>query len=112
MRMTNTLIVAAVLGAVFLQGPTRPDAVTAGFRYESAITSESHLGSTGFAQNDPKKLPDNVSTDDPSKTRDDTDRPKATAPEKKVPEEIKPVKPFVPSETIPADQGVDFPYDI
>jgi len=110
--MTNKLILAVALWAACLQGGTRPDTVTAGFRYESAITSGPHQGTTGFAQNEPKKLPDAVSTGGPSKTRDDTDRPKTSTPEKTVPEEIKPVKPFVPSETIPADQGVDFPYDI
>jgi hypothetical protein len=32
--------------------------------------------------------------------------------EKDDPRTRKQLKPFVPSETIPADQGVDFPYDI
>jgi hypothetical protein len=32
--------------------------------------------------------------------------------EEKAPEKVKQRTPFVPSEKIPADQGVDFPYDI
>ena len=44
----------------------------------------------------------------------DTD---AAEPEKNItdtapPKNAEPLNPFVPSETIPADQGVDFPYDI
>lgn len=50
-----------------------------------------------------------TSTDDPEKTGTTSSQ---QLPEKKAPENQKQLKPFVPSEEIPADQGVDFPYDI
>lgn len=112
MTMTNRFFIAIALWATCLQGAIWPATVPAGFRYEFNVMPGHDSGSTDFAQNDQRKPPDSVYTDDASKTRDDTNKPKASAPEKTEPEKVKPVKPFVPSETIPADQGVDFPYDI
>jgi len=54
-----------------------------------------------FAQNGPKKRSNTATNND--------DFPKA---EEKTNPSAKQIKPFVPSEKIPADQGVDFPYDI
>ncbi|MBW1840293.1 MAG: hypothetical protein JRF27_02020 [Deltaproteobacteria bacterium] len=42
----------------------------------------------------------------------DTTLPDTPKKEENAPKKTEPLKPFVPSEKIPADQGVDFPYDI
>ena len=112
MTMTNRFFIAIVLLGSCLTGVTWAGTVPAGFLYDLNVPLGQYLGSTYFAQNDSKKPSDNVSTDDASKTHKDTNKPKTLTPEKNVSKKIKPVKPFVPSETIPADQGVDFPYDI
>jgi len=65
-----------------------------------------------FAQNDPKKTSNTVTADDLSKADKKTTQSKTLTKEKNVRKNTKQLKPFVPSETIPADQGVDFPYDI
>ncbi|MBW2604659.1 MAG: hypothetical protein JRE28_10150 [Deltaproteobacteria bacterium] len=110
--MANRFFIAvALLGTCFL-GATWAGTVPAGFLYELSVPFGQHIGSTCFAQNDPPKPSDSVSTDDSSKTHKDTNKPKTLTQEKNVPEKTKPVKPFVPSETIPVDQGVDLPYDI
>lgn len=65
-----------------------------------------------FAQNDPKK-PSNADTaEDLSKTKEKETPSKPRTKHKSAQERPKQIKPFVPSEKIPADQGVDFPYDI
>lgn len=111
MTMANRFLTAmALLGCLF--GTTWTTTVSEGFPYEINEPFGRHLGSTCFAQNDPKKPSDRVSHDEASKTRNDTNKPKTLTEEKNVPKKTKPVKPFVPSETIPADQGVDLPYDI
>ena len=65
-----------------------------------------------FAQNDPKKTSNTVTANDLSKAEGKTTQSKTLTKEKNVRKNTKQLKPFVPSETIPADQGVDFPYDI
>ena len=64
------------------------------------------------AQNDPQKTSNTVTADDLSKAEGKTTQSKTLTKEKNVRKNTKQLKPFVPSETIPADQGVDFPYDI
>ncbi len=112
MTMINRFIIAIALLGACLFGATWAGTVSAGFLYEFNVSLGQHLGSTYFAQNDPKKPSDDVSTDDASKTQKETSKPETLTQEKNVPKKTKPVKPFVPSETIPVDQGVDFPYDI
>ncbi len=58
-------------------------------------------------QNDTKKSSEPVGTNDEKETEGKTFKKEKEDPRKK-----KQLKSFVPSETIPADQGVDFPYDI
>jgi hypothetical protein len=67
---------------------------------------------TFFAQNDQKKTSDDFGGKGVEKADEDTTQPKTLTQEKNAPKKAKELKPFVPSETIPADQGVDFPYDI
>lgn len=112
MTITNKFFIAIALLGTYLSGATWAGTVPAGFLYELNVPLGQHLGSTYFAQNDQKKPSDNVSFDDASRTHKDTNKPKTLIQEKNVPKKTKPVKPFVPSETIPVDQGVDFPYDI
>ena len=112
MTMANRFFIAIALLGTCLFGATWAGTVPTGFLYDLNVPLRQHSGSTYFAQNDPKKSPDNASADDASKTHKDTNKPKTLTPEKNVPKKTKPVKPFIPSETIPADQGVDFPYDI
>ena len=112
MTMANRFIIAIVLLGTCLPGATWAGTVPTGFLHELNVSIGQHSGSTYFAQNDPKKPSDNVSTDNASKPHKDTNKPKSLTPEKDVREKTKPMKPFVPSETIPVDQGVDFPYDI
>ena len=75
------------------------------------VESTQHAG-IYFAQNDPKKTSNTVTADDLSKAEGKTTQSKTLTKEKNVRKNTKQLKPFVPSETIPADQGVDFPYDI
>jgi len=112
MTMANRFLIAIVLLGTCLLGTTWAGTVPAEFLYVFNIPLKQHLGSTYFAQNDPKKPSDNASTDDASKTHKDTKKPKTLTQEKNVPKKTKPMKPFVPSETIPVDQEVDLPYDI
>ena len=72
----------------------------------------SHDAVIFFAQNDKKKTSDTVTADDTLKVDENTSRPETLTKEKNAKKKTKKLKPFVPSETIPADQGVDFPYDI
>ncbi len=67
---------------------------------------------TFFAQNDKKKASDGVRDHGIEKADEDATQPETMTQEKNVPKKAKQLKPFTPSETIPADQGVDFPYDI
>ena len=112
MTMANRLFIAIALLGTCLSGAIWAGTAPTGFLYELNLPLGQHLGSTYFAQNDQKKPSDDVSTDDASKTQKETNKPKTLTQEKNVPQKIKPMKPFVPSETIPVDQGVDFPYDI
>ena len=65
-----------------------------------------------FSQNDKKKTSDTVTANDTLKVDENTTPPEILTKEKNAKKKTKKLKPFVPSETIPADQGVDFPYDI
>ncbi len=65
-----------------------------------------------FAQNDPKKRSNTATNDDLPKGEEKTTPSKTLTKDRNAQESAKQIKPFVPSEKIPADQGVDFPYDI
>lgn len=112
MTMRNRFFTAMTLLEICLAGTIWAGTLPKGFLSELNVSIGQHSRSTYFAQNDPKKPSDNVSTDDASKTHKNTNKPKTLTPEKNAPKKTKQMKPFVPSETIPADQGVDFPYDI
>jgi len=75
------------------------------------VDSTHHAG-IYFAQNDPKKTSNTVSADDLSKAEEKTTQSETLTKDKNAQKNTKQMKPFVPSEKIPADQGVDFPYDI
>jgi hypothetical protein len=86
-----------------------PDDVTG----QAALNTEpAQQAEIFFAQNEKKKTTDSVPADDTVKTDEDATKGKTGEKAKKAPEGTKKLKPFVPSEKIPADQGVDFPYDI
>jgi hypothetical protein len=72
----------------------------------------SHHGGIYLAQNDPKKTPPPVTNHDLPKAGEKTTPSETLIKDKNAPKNTKQIKPFVPSEKIPADQGVDFPYDI
>ena len=65
-----------------------------------------------FVQNGKKKASDGIKDNGIEKTDEDVTLPETSTTEKNVQKKTKQLKPFTPSETIPADQGVDFPYDI
>jgi hypothetical protein len=110
--MLNRFLTGIVLLGTCFSGSTWAGTAPTGFQHEFNTSPGQHLESSCFAQNDPKIPSDNLSTDDASKTHKDSNKSKSLTPEKEVPKKTKPMKPFVPSETIPADQGVDLPYDI
>jgi hypothetical protein len=112
MTMANRFFIAMALLGIFLLGATRAGSVPTGFLNEINVPLGQHSESTYFAQNDPKKPSDNLSSDDASKAHKNKDKSKTLTQDKNAPKKTKPMKPFVPSETIPVDQGVDFPYDI
>ena len=58
-------------------------------------------------QNDAKKSGERTGKADKKETKGETSNKEQDDPRK-----IEQLKSFVPSEKIPADQGVDFPYDI
>ena len=112
MTMANRFLIGMSLLGTYLFGGIWAGTVPTEFLYESNLTFRQYSISTYFAQNDPKKPPDSISTDDADKTQKNVNKPERSTKKKGVGEKTKPVKPFVPSEKIPADQGVDFPYDI
>jgi len=112
MTMANRFFIIIALLGTCLYGAIWAGTAPTGFLYESNFLLAQHSGPTYFTQNDPKKPSDDVSADDSSITQKDTNKPGALTQEEDVPKKTKPMKPFVPSETIPVDQGVDFPYDI
>ena len=65
-----------------------------------------------FSQNDPKKKSKTVTAEDLSKAKNKETPSETLTKDKNDQERAKQITPFVPSEKIPADQGVDFPYDI
>jgi hypothetical protein len=64
-------------------------------------------GKIFFVQYDTKKSAESTGKNDEKESKGKTFNKEKDDPQKR-----KQLKPFVPSETIPADQGVDFPYDI
>jgi len=112
MTMAKRVLIIIALLETCLSGALWAGTAPTGFLYESNLFPGQHSGFTSFAQNDQKKPSDDVSTDDSSKIQKDANKPGTLTQEKDVPKKTKPMKPFVPSETIPVDQGVDFPYDI
>jgi hypothetical protein len=112
--MRNRFVTAMVLLGICLAEVPWVETVPTGCFYESNVPIEKYCSGrpTYFAQNDQKKSSDNASTHDTSKITKDTEKPKRSIQETGVPKKTKPMKPFVPSEKIPADQGVDLPYDI
>jgi hypothetical protein len=86
-----------------------PDGVTGAFTGYAASTQRKRIC---FVKNDEKKPSDNAAADGTEKTGEGTFKPKAPTKKKPIKKTKKQLKPFVPSETVPADQGVDFPYDI
>lgn len=75
------------------------------------VESTQHAG-IYFAQNDSEKTSNTVTDDDLSKSEEKTTQSETLTKDKNAQKNTKQMKPFVPSEKIPADQGVDFPYDI
>ncbi len=65
-----------------------------------------------FAKKEETKTSGNTADNSAVKADEDGTEPQTSTKDKKAPKNTKPLKPFVPSETVPADQGVDFPYDI
>ena len=65
-----------------------------------------------FVQNDKKKTLEGVTGNGIEKADEDTTQPETLTQDKNAKEKAKQLKPFTPTETIPADQAVDFPYDI
>lgn len=65
-----------------------------------------------IAQNDIKKTLNGDSVDGAEKIDKNATKPKPIIKDKNAKKNTKQIKPFEPSEKIPADQGVDFPYDI
>jgi hypothetical protein len=67
---------------------------------------------TYFAQKEEKETPGTLAADDIVKAGEDAIQPSTVPKDKNVPTKPRELKPFTPSERVPADQGVDFPYDI
>ena len=67
---------------------------------------------TFFSQNDKTRTSENVTEGGTVKTDEEATRREPVKREGNAGKASKELTPFVPSETIPADQGVDFPYDI
>lgn len=65
-----------------------------------------------FSQTVKQKTGSSITGQGNEKPEEKTGPPKILKKENHKQKNIKKMKPFIPSETIPADQGVDFPYDI
>ena len=108
----NRFMTAIILSVTCLFGTTMGQTASTEFSFGLNVPPKQYSGSTLFAQNDQKNPSDKVSSENVPKAQKNAGTPKTSTPEKNSSEKRKPEKPFVPSETIPADQGVDFPYDI
>jgi hypothetical protein len=75
--------------------------------YPSGLSEHYHSEILRFTQNDTNKSAESTVKNNEKETKGKTSNKEKDDPQKR-----KQLKPFVPSETIPADQGVDFPYDI
>jgi hypothetical protein len=69
-------------------------------------------GEIYLAQNDPKKTQTPVTNHDLPKAGEKTTPSETMTKDKNTQKNTRQITPFMPSEKIPADQGVDFPYDI
>lgn len=112
MNMANRIFITIALLGTSLAGTAWSGTVSTGFLGELNVFLEQNSGPTFFAKNDQQKPSEGVSTDDTSKTHKDTNRSEHSTQGKDVLKKIKPMEPFIPSETIPVDQEVDLPYDI
>ena len=108
-----------IIVSLWLNFPTVTCAETAltGSLDASTRTVIQHVASTWnaetfFAQNDKNQASEGVRGHGGETADEDATQPKTLTQEKNAPEKTGQLKPFIPSETIPADQGVDFPYDI
>ena len=71
-----------------------------------------HPSGIYFAQKEEKKTPGNVIVNDIVNADDDAIKSETVSKDKNAQKKSKQLKPFIPSEKVPADMGVDFPYDI
>ena len=109
-----TIVVALLLASANLlcadAGPGRPrNGFTGPLAEYAASTQQKQVY---VVKNDEKPPSDSASADGTGKTGESAANPKAPTKKETVKKTKKQLKPFVPSETLPADQGVDFPYDI
>ena len=65
-----------------------------------------------LAQKEEKKTLDDATVDKTVKADKDAMKPEPASKDKSATKKSKQLKPFIPSEKVPADQEVDFPYDI
>ena len=86
-----------------------PDGVSEVFIRYAASPQEKRIY---FVKNNEKEPSDNTAVDGTEKTGEGPVNPKPSTKNKTVNKIKKQPEPFVPSEKVPADQGVDFPYDI
>jgi UPF0716 family protein affecting phage T7 exclusion len=110
------IIIIASLWLIFPKVICAETALT-GFLDASTRTVIQHVESTLdaeiiFAQNNKNQASDGVRGHGIETADEDATQPKTLTQEKNAPEKAGQLKPFTPTETIPADQGVDFPYDI
>ncbi|MFC1813145.1 hypothetical protein ACFL03_10695 [Thermodesulfobacteriota bacterium] len=75
-------------------------------------TGPTHPSIIYFSQKEEKKTSDNGIVDETVNADEDAIKPETVSKDKNAPKKSKQLKPFIPSEKVPADQGVDFPYDI
>ena len=115
--MTNGYII--IIALLWLCVPKMTGAETALMRSLDALNppvvqnvESTQEPGTSFAQIDKKKTSDGATDNGIEKADEDETQPEALTKEKNAKRKAKQLKPFSPSETIPADQGVDFPYDI
>lgn len=81
-------------------------------RHFTQDDGSTHRSDMYSAQNNEKETTGGNAAGDTARDGEDASGTEAGTDEKKAPEKAKQIKPFVPSEKIPADQGVDFPCDI
>jgi len=111
--MKILLLMVAALGWLFTSpGTAALDTTRAPAGFETAMAPDyraDRLVEHYWVKKDGTESSEETSADIPEKTGKANSQQPA---EKKTEPNQKQLKPFVPSEEIPADQGVDFPYDI